>query len=218
MEKYTLVRKIRKTLTMKMDKDGNITVFAPLYLPQSQVEKFILEHAAWIERKRKQLAARNPLPVLTMKEGERIPIFGKEYVLKLWHKYSVEKTEKGEIYLPASNPKNALIRYYGQCLKGYLTSFISTHAREMGVMPTKISVNSARTRWGSCSGKNTLNFSFRLAMCDTIAVEYVAVHELCHIRHKNHSKAFWQEVEKYYPNYKEAKLYLKQKSYFTEII
>ncbi len=218
MEKYTLVRKNRKTLTVKMDKDGNLTVIAPLYLPQAQVEKFILEHAAWIERKRKQLAARKPLPVLTMKEGEKVPFFGKEYILKLWDKRSVNVTQQGDIYLPVSNPKNALIRYYGQCLKEYLASFIATHAREIGVIPTKISINSARTRWGSCSGKNSLNFSFRLAMCDISAVEYVAVHELCHILHKNHSKAFWQEVEKYYPAYKEAKRYLKQKNYYMEII
>lgn len=217
MEEYTLIRKQRKTLTLRLDANGNVTVLAPLHLSQTKIDDFILKQVDWITRKRKELSALRALPPLNMEEGERVPLFGKEYLLKLWDKRSVTVREN-EIFLPRNNSKAALIRHYSRQLKECIAPIIAKYSREMGVAPTKVSVSSARTRWGSCSGKNTLNFSFRLAMCEISVIEYVVAHELCHVLHKNHSKAFWAEVEKYYPPFKEAKRYLKQKAYFMEII
>ncbi|MBQ9081609.1 MAG: M48 family metallopeptidase [Clostridia bacterium] len=217
MEKYTLVRKQRKTLSMRLDKDGNVTVSAPLHISQSEIDKFVLSHTDWIIRKRKELSARNPLPRLTMTAGEWIPFLGREYVLRFHDKRSVT-IENGVIFLPKTNPQTALTRYYAKRLKEFILPLITHYSRFMGVQPQALRINSARTRWGSCSAKNGLNFSFRLAMCDAIAVEYVVVHELCHIRYKNHSKVFWNEVEKYFPQFQKAKQYLKQISYFMEII
>lgn len=72
----------------------------------------------------------------------------------------------------------------------------------MGVNPTSIKITSAKTRWGSCSYKNGLCFSYRLMLMPDDFIDYVVVHELAHIKIKNHSKLFYQEVEKYIPNYK----------------
>ena len=171
MQPYTLIRRQRKTLAMKLDKDGNITVIAPLYLPQAEIEAFILAHTDWLTKKRAELAA-----------------------------------------------KNALISFYRKALKEYILSKIPDYAQTMGVQPTKIRINSARTRWGSCSANDALNFSYHLAMCDQFAVQYVVIHELCHILHKNHSQAFWNTVAAYCPDYKAAKHYLKQKLYYMEIL
>ncbi len=73
----------------------------------------------------------------------------------------------------------------------------------MMLTPTFVGFRKNRTRWGSCSGKNRLNFNTHLANMHPHFVEYVVVHELAHIKHKNHSKAFWAEVGKYLPDYKE---------------
>ena len=73
----------------------------------------------------------------------------------------------------------------------------------MMLYPTSVGFRHNRTRWGSCSGKNRLNFNTRLATMHADFVEYVVVHELAHIKHKNHSKDFWAEVERYLPDYKE---------------
>ncbi len=72
----------------------------------------------------------------------------------------------------------------------------------MMLTPTFVGFRHNRTRWGSCSGKNRLNFNTRLARMHPDFVEYVVVHELAHIKHKNHSKDFWAEVEKFLPDYK----------------
>ncbi len=78
-----------------------------------------------------------------------------------------------------------------------------------GVTPSRITVTGARTRFGSCSGKNSISFSFYLMRYPEEAIDYVVVHELCHIRHHNHSKEFYKEIEKILPDYKEREKLLR---------
>ena len=78
-------------------------------------------------------------------------------------------------------------------------------AEIMRVSPTGVKITSARTRFGSCSGKNSLCFSWRVMLYPEKAVDYVVIHELSHIKHHDHSDAFWKTVEKYMPDYKDRK-------------
>jgi len=82
-------------------------------------------------------------------------------------------------------------------------------ARIMNVNPASIKITGAKTRFGSCSGKNALCFSWRVMSYPEKAIDYVVVHELAHIIHHDHSKNFWKTVEKYMPDYKEAEKILK---------
>lgn len=77
------------------------------------------------------------------------------------------------------------------------------YAGQMGVTPSALHITSARTRFGSCSGKNSISFSWRLMQYPEAAIDYVVVHELAHIRHHNHSAAFYSFVEKILPDYRE---------------
>ncbi|MBP5243069.1 MAG: M48 family metallopeptidase, partial [Clostridia bacterium] len=217
MFEYTFIRKKRKTVTVRLDQYGNITVSAPLHYTRAQAEQFLSDHADWIEKKCAELAARQPLPRLTFAEGEKVSFFGKEYILAFWEKRTVAIVENS-VFLPKDAPMSALKRFYARELKKYVAPVMAVYAQKMGVKPTKLSVTSARRRWGSCSAKNAISFSFHLAMCDPFAVNYVIAHELSHILHKNHSKAFWNMVERYFPDYKQARKYLKEKAYFMEII
>ncbi len=79
----------------------------------------------------------------------------------------------------------------------------------IGVSPTRITITGATTRFGSCSGKNSISFSFYLMRFPEEAVDYVVVHELCHILHHNHSKEFYKEIEKILPDYKERERLLR---------
>lgn len=91
-----------------------------------------------------------------------------------------------------------------------LPILVEQWARCMSVQPTGLRITSARTRYGSCSGKNSLCFSWRLMQYPQEAVEAVVVHELAHIRHKNHSAAFYAEVERWLPDYRQRVAYLKE--------
>ena len=82
---------------------------------------------------------------------------------------------------------------------------VEHYATVMGLVPSKISVNSAKKRFASCSSTGSLNFSFRLCLYPKEAIDYVVVHELAHMKEMNHSKRFWALVEKYMPDYKERR-------------
>lgn len=86
---------------------------------------------------------------------------------------------------------------------------VSHWAKIMGVTPTGLRITSARTRFGSCSGKNAVSLSWRLMQYPPEAIDYVVVHELSHIRHHDHSAAFWTEVARYMPDYAARKRLLK---------
>ena len=87
---------------------------------------------------------------------------------------------------------------------------IKYYSIKMGVYPSRISINSAKTRFGSCSSKKSLNFSYRLALYPYEAIEYVCVHELAHLKEMNHSKRFWAIVEEQLPDYKSRKALLRR--------
>ncbi len=79
----------------------------------------------------------------------------------------------------------------------------------IGAAPGRITITGARTRFGSCSGKNNISFSFYLMRFPEEAIDYVVVHELCHILHHNHSKEFYKEIEKILPDYKDREKLLR---------
>jgi predicted metal-dependent hydrolase len=87
-----------------------------------------------------------------------------------------------------------------------------TLAQTMGVTPASVKIGSARTRWGSCNAKGALNFSWRLILAEQDLIDYVIVHELAHLRQLNHSRAFWDIVARYVPDYKQRRARLKDLS------
>ncbi len=94
--------------------------------------------------------------------------------------------------------------------KELLPSLVQQYASLMGVTPTRVTITKAKTRFGSCSGKNALSFSCRLMAYPQSAIAYVVVHELAHIKQHNHSAAFYAEVARVMPDYKARAAMLKQ--------
>jgi len=106
--------------------------------------------------------------------------------------------------------KRAVIRVYRLVAKNLLTNKVAGYAKQMGVTPIAVKINGAKTHWGSCSGKNSINFSWRLVMADDDVIDYVVVHELAHIKEHNHSDRFWAVVEGVLPDYKARQAKLKE--------
>ncbi len=98
---------------------------------------------------------------------------------------------------------------YVKMAKAILPGKIEQYAARMGVQPMGLTVTSARTRFGSCSGKNRLSFSWRLMAFPEAAIDYVVVHELAHIRYKDHSRAFYGFIESVLPDYRDRIKLLK---------
>ena len=132
-----------------------------------------------------------------------------EFVLKHTN-WIIKKQELVKNTHPLDDFDQSTIRELKIRLKTIIEPLVEYYSVKMGVSYTKISINSAKTRFGSCSSKKSLNFSCRLALYPYEAIEYVCVHELAHLKEMNHSKKFWQVVETYLPDYKSRKELLKK--------
>ncbi|MCG3671623.1 M48 family metallopeptidase [Aliarcobacter butzleri] len=133
---------------------------------------------------------------------------------KNWLENAIKKVSKnalledeflylGEIKkLQDYNIKN-LDKFYKNEIEKILPSIVETFSKKMDLYPTSISYRKNKRTWGSCNFKNGLNFNILLMKFPLEIMQYVVIHELSHIKHKNHSKNFWNLVEKYCPNYKQ---------------
>ena len=104
----------------------------------------------------------------------------------------------------------ALEKRYRDAAKDYIPKRIEYYHQFTGGTYKKITIRDQKTRWGSCSSTGTLSFSFRLILAPPRVLDYVVVHELCHLTHMNHSKEFWKMVENILPDYKEHRKWLKE--------
>lgn len=104
----------------------------------------------------------------------------------------------------------ALEKRYRDAAKDYIPKRVEYYHTFTGGNYSKITIRDQKTRWGSCSATGTLSFNFRLMMAPPRVLDYVVVHELCHLTHMNHSKDFWNMVESILPDYKEHRKWLKE--------
>jgi len=137
----------------------------------------------------------------------------KQEIERLVFKYSgwIQKNlEKKKNALAAKKPLTPeRVRELKRLAQEILPAKTAYYSKIMGVSPTSVKITSAKKRFGSCSAKNGICYSFRLMEYPDKAIDYVVVHELAHIRHKNHSKAFYATVAKYLPDYPERIKLLK---------
>jgi hypothetical protein len=210
---YSLVRSRRKTVAIHIKKDATVEVRAPLKMPKADIERFVLAKEEWIEKhlnKREQINEAKADYILNYDDmvilgGQLYPICTKDGKRS---RFDGERL----IIPPGLTPagiKQAVIKIYKQEIKRIVSEKVNKYSVIMNVSPTAIRITGAKTRWGSCSGKNSINFSWRLAMAEDCVIEYVVVHELAHIKEHNHSARFWAEVEKVLPDYKARQKRLK---------
>ena len=130
-----------------------------------------------------------------------------------WISKHIEKIKKTKERLEAESTekltREKVIALAEEALK-IIPARVEYFAKVIGVTYGKITIRNQKTRWGSCSSKGNLNFNCLLMLTPPEVLDYVVVHELCHRKQMNHSKAFWLEVEKVLPDYKEARKWLKE--------
>ena len=130
-----------------------------------------------------------------------------------WISKHIEKIKKTKERLEAESTekltREKVIALAEAALK-VIPERVEYFAKVIGVTYGKITIRNQKTRWGSCSSKGNLNFNCLLMLAPSEVLDYVVVHELCHRKQMNHSKAFWLEVEKVLPNYKEVRKWLKE--------
>ncbi len=179
---YHLERKRRKTIAIKVKADNSVLVSAPKWVSKKEIDFFVQQKKEWIEQQKAQNRE-----LFAFYPGQQLLYMGKYYPVQV-----------------VANREEAMrhtVLWYRQRAKELLEVKVAYWASKVGVTYHSIKVNKAKCRWGSCSAKQNLNFPWRILFLPEILIDYVIVHELCHILQLNHSKLFWQEVERVLPDY-----------------
>jgi predicted metal-dependent hydrolase len=203
----------RKTLALIMRADGTLLVRAPQRANRLQIAQFVESKADWIRRAQEEVKRLPPPPpAREYKPGESFLYLGKAYRLELVEKATPALILRDHFYLAKKSlpsASTAFTAWYKRRAREVLTARVQQYAAQLGFKVNQVKITSARTRWGSCSSKGTLSFTWRLVMAPPPVIDYVVVHELAHLRERNHSKHFWALVQSYMPDYKARQDWLK---------
>jgi predicted metal-dependent hydrolase len=203
---YVLVRRHgRRGVAFKVNAHG-LTVSAPLAMPVARIEGFARESARWILRKLSEWRTRQVAP-MEWRDGAALPYLGGTLVLRVASgtRNHVELAG-GELRaqvrgsLPAT-VERAVVAWYKRAALAHLAGRTFTLARIAGLTPPRVLLSSALARWGSCNARREVRLAWRLVKAPPELIDYVICHELAHLRHMNHSGAFWAEVERQCPDY-----------------
>lgn len=102
------------------------------------------------------------------------------------------------------------MRFFKEQARDDLVASVARHANTLGVRPTRLSVKEIRSRWGSCSVDGALSFSWRVVLAPPFVLDYLAAHEVAHLKEMNHSRRFWALVKRAIPNYDRGRTWLHQ--------
>lgn len=215
-------RKRQRTMRIRVSEE-RIVVSGPATLSQKALMNFVREKQQWIQksldlqrRRTEKLAQkRKQVKGTLLLRGERKPI----------HNIRVPDAEKPGLseegkriihrYHTATPPEpghDVIYSFYRHIAGKELTSRFDYWCGLLPFQPSKLTIRNQKTKWGSCSSRGTLSLNWRLIKCPTEIMDYIIIHELCHLRHLNHSRAFWDTVETYYPNVTSARKWIRKNS------
>lgn len=192
----------RKKVYVQLDPNGLVTVKAPNGLPEEQIQAAVLQQAERIIEIRAKLAkaqeAPKPKEYREGSEGEFLHLGRRCRLDEL-----IPTEGRTEEQLRAD-----LKKFYFSSCKKVVNERIGAYAKQLKAEPKSIEIIESATKWGSCDSRKRLNFNYLLAMAPVYAIDYVIVHELCHIHHMNHDRSFWRKLGSILPDYKEREAYL----------
>lgn len=216
-----IIRSKRKTIAIIVHRDGKVLVRAPLRAPERAIRAFIDSKSNWITEKKLQAAQHVALPLRKFADGEKFLLLGKEISLRLVPTQSATLVLQDAVFSLSKKALPRALAVFEHWYKGWarqtLTGRVQFFAAQHGFRYEKIRITSARTRWGSCSSRGVLSFTWRLAMAPLEVVDYVVIHELAHLKIKNHSVVFWTEVARLMPDYKRHRDWLKKNGQFLTL-
>jgi predicted metal-dependent hydrolase len=206
MEFHIVKNHRSKRLRLRVEMDGKVVVSAPLRTSIATCERFVHEHTAWIEATLQKVALRQAeLESHKEQTQGKISYLGKLYDLRIDSSIKTYAVESDHITI-----KQEQTEYF---FRAEARRIIEVRCAEIapfyGVEYKKIRIGFQKSRWGSCSTSGTLSFNANLIKAPHGVIEYVIIHEICHIIHPNHSNNYWNEVSKLCPDYKLRRKWLK---------
>lgn len=215
-----LLNKDRRKNSYIQIKDGEVIVKVPKSSTQEYIDTLLIEKLNWIQRKLNQ--SKNSEHKLKYENGTDIFVLGKKLILLMNFSDKIKRTRLENtgkeliIYFPndaKSLPKDELKlktkkiidNYYKSIAKEEVASAMEDLKQRTGLFPLEWNIKNLKATWGICSSKKKISINQNLMAYSRYSIEYVCLHELCHLKYMNHSKEFWNLVEYYMPDYKKAK-------------
>ena len=207
MQPDQIIRTRRKTIALIVTREGRLVVRAPLRATRAQIAQFLTAKADWIEARLSEVRAALVRTVHTYQPGERFLYLGREYPLALVDREQPALSQANGRFELAWNAlpraREVFVSWYRARGREVFAERVGMYAARMGLQPGAIKITGARTRWGSCNARGTLCFTWRLALAPLEVIDYVIVHELAHLRVRNHSREFWRLVGEYLPEFRQ---------------
>ena len=216
---YELERKKIKNCYISV-KNGEVKVRAPIRVSKEEIEKMLAQKMDWIlthVQKQKQ-KAQTPKQYV---DGEIFKVLGKEVVLKILY----GKVEKPQLKLwfgqlkmtfpmeKQENEKEQIQKFincfYQELAEKEVEKAMKKMTEKVGIAPKQYKIKNLKSTWGNCSSAENISINGKVVMYSRQCIEYVCLHEICHLKNMDHSQKFWQMVEKYMPDYKKAEEELK---------
>lgn len=229
---YRLVRRSgRRSLTMELEPREGLSVLAPRRLPMREVNAFLNREQDWLRRRLAEVAVwERAHPPRAFDDGDLLPLLGESWTLTLIEEPG-RRQPRVERELSATGPgrirlwlqaglgpelrretaARSLERWYRRLARALLSARVEHWQARLGRRPAGLAVRDTRSRWGSCSATGKLSFCWRIVMAPPAVLDYLVVHELCHLVHPDHSPRFWAQVECLLPDYVQHRHWLRDR-------
>lgn len=216
-------RSKRKTLSLSVMKDGNVVVKAPISMRDETINRFVEEKQDWIKEKL-FLINKTKVKFDDVVHYQKFLIYGNKYSLLLADVKKIETNDKFQIVMPQKIERDKILKtlknWYKKVAKQILSDRLAFIESKIKLKSSLMKIGDSKGRWGSCNSKGVINFNWRVIMLPPAIIDYVIVHELCHLVEMNHSKNFWKLVETFLPKVAELKSAIKEYGFllalFTE--
>lgn len=216
-----LIRSRRRTLSLVIDDHGRLVVRAPMRMANRAIDDFVKSKAKWIAAQQEKARSRaSRFAPKQFVSGEEFFYLGELYRLQIEDQQSLPLVFNAGFHLSsAAVPRAAAVfeRWYRRQALRVMSERVGLYASANGFEFGQIKITSARKQWGSCGPKGDLRFAWRLVMAPLPMIDYVAVHELVHLRHRNHSKRFWSRVMAILPDYRQREDWLEEHGYLLRL-
>ncbi|MDF0728330.1 SprT family zinc-dependent metalloprotease [Cytobacillus sp. S13-E01] len=216
--RFEIKYKNRKSIGVYIDVYGNVEVQAPKGTSDESVIQLLEEKWILIQQKSKEMKDRLLGPQEKVYDhGESFLYLGNTYPIKIHQDSTIEQDhvvfddKQLNIYVKqfeGERIKQALKRFYYQQCKALVEKSIRSYQSNFKVKPRSIRISDSQSTWGTCDSNLQLTFNWRLAMAPKNVIDYVVVHEMCHMVHMNHDRSFWRLVGKIMPGYKDQENWL----------
>jgi hypothetical protein len=216
-----LVRTRRRTLAIIIQEDGRLVVRAPLRASQASIDDFVRSREDWILGK--QALARERADRFVPRQyasGEQFLYMGASYGLEIEDHQARPLVFNAGFHLSRSAlPRAEAVfeRWYRKQAARILSERVQEYAARHGFEFARVKITSARRQWGSCGSGGNLRFAWRLVMAPLPIIDYVVVHELAHLHHKNHSKRFWSKVKSILPDFRQREDWIEEHGYLLRL-